>query len=135
MRCVVRVMQPTFYNLTYKFTMIKSHYLHNKNIIYLINQTLHTIIVLFSNIKICDKLTCCNQARQTRPNSGGVAEGHPRFDKGGVAIIFYFLRVKNFNFFEFLRKAIKKGLLLGSLRYKKVPFRNFFVKRLKKIHI
>ena len=23
------------------------------------------------------------QARQTRPNSGGVAEGHPRFDKGG----------------------------------------------------
>ena len=28
------------------------------------------------------------QARQTRPNSGGVAEGHPRFDKGGVAIIF-----------------------------------------------
>ena len=35
------------------------------------------------------------QARQTRPNSGGVAEGHPRFDKGGVAIIFYFLHVKN----------------------------------------
>ena len=28
------------------------------------------------------------QARQTRPNSGGVAEGHPRFDKGGVAINF-----------------------------------------------
>ena len=31
------------------------------------------------------------------PNSakfrGGVAEGHPRFDKGGVAINFYFLRV------------------------------------------
>ena len=25
----------------------------------------------------------CTQARQTRPNSGGVAEGHPRFDKGG----------------------------------------------------
>ena len=37
-----------------------------------------------------------SQARQTRPNSGGVAEGYPRFDKGGgVAIIFYFLRVKN----------------------------------------
>ena len=35
-----------------------------------------------------------DQARQTRSNSGGVAEGHPRFDKGGVAIIFYFLRVK-----------------------------------------
>ena len=30
---------------------------------------------------------------------GGVAEGHPRFDKGGVAIIFfYFLRVKNRTF-------------------------------------
>ena len=39
-----------------------------------------------------------NQARQTRPNSGGVAEGHPRFDKGGVAIIFHFLRVKNRTF-------------------------------------
>ena len=38
------------------------------------------------------------QARQTRPNSGGVVEGHPRFDKGGVAIIFYFLRVKNRTF-------------------------------------
>ena len=37
---------------------------------------------------------CCYQARQTRPNSGGVAEGHLRFDKGGVAIFFYFLRVK-----------------------------------------
>ena len=39
-----------------------------------------------------------HQARQTRPNSGGVAEGHPRFDKGGVAIIFYFLLVKNRTF-------------------------------------
>ena len=40
-----------------------------------------------------------HQARQTRPNSGGgVAEGHPSFDKGGVAIIFYFLRVKNRTF-------------------------------------
>ena len=29
---------------------------------------------------------------------GGVAEGYPRFDKGGVAIIFYFLRVKNGTF-------------------------------------
>ena len=42
------------------------------------------------------------QARQTRPNSGGgVAEGQPnepRFDKGRVAIIFYFLRVKNITF-------------------------------------
>ena len=36
------------------------------------------------------------------PNSakfrGGVAEGHPRFDEGGVAMIFYFLRVKNRTF-------------------------------------
>ena len=29
-----------------------------------------------------------DQARQTRPNSEGVAEGHPRFDKEWVAIIF-----------------------------------------------
>ena len=39
-----------------------------------------------------------HQNIKTRPNSGGVAEGHPRFDKGGVAIIFYFLRVKNRTF-------------------------------------
>ena len=35
------------------------------------------------------------------PNSAkfrGVAEGQPRFDKGGVAIIFDFLRVKNITF-------------------------------------
>ena len=35
------------------------------------------------------------------PNSAkfrGVAEGQPRFDKGRVAIIFYFLRVKNITF-------------------------------------
>ena len=35
------------------------------------------------------------------PNSAkfrGVAEGQPRFDKGGVALIFYFLRVKNITF-------------------------------------
>ena len=41
---------------------------------------------------------CYCQARQTRPNSGGVAEGHPRFGKGGVAIFFYFLLVKNRTF-------------------------------------
>ena len=34
------------------------------------------------------------QARQTRPNSGRVAEGHPRFDKGGVAIFFPFYALK-----------------------------------------
>ena len=34
------------------------------------------------------------QARQTRPNSGGVAKGHLRFDKGGVAIIFTFYALK-----------------------------------------
>ena len=39
------------------------------------------------------------QARQTRPNSGGVAEGHPRFDKGGgLQYFFYFLRVENRTF-------------------------------------
>ena len=43
------------------------------------------------------------------PNSGGVAEGHPRFDKGGVAIIFYFLRVKNITFWSFYVKRLKKA--------------------------
>ena len=37
------------------------------------------------------------------PNSAkfrwGVADGHQRFDKGGVAIIFYFLRVELFRVF------------------------------------
>ena len=44
----------------------------------------------------------CYQARQTRPNSGGVAEGHPRFDKGGVATIFfpfYALKIELFRVF------------------------------------
>ena len=50
-----------------------------------------------------------NQARQTRPNSGGVAEGHPRFDKGGVAIIFYFLRFKNRTFWSFYAKRLIKA--------------------------
>ena len=48
----------------------------------------------------------CNviyQARQTQPNSGGVAEGSQVSTKWGVAIIFYFLRVKNITFLEFLR--------------------------------
>ena len=34
------------------------------------------------------------QARQTRPNSGGVAEGHPKFDKRGVANFFNFYALK-----------------------------------------
>ena len=39
------------------------------------------------------------QARQTRQNlGGGGAEGQPRFDKEGVAIMFYFLRDKNITF-------------------------------------
>ena len=38
------------------------------------------------------------RAKLGQIQGGGVAEGHPRFDKGGVAIIFYFLRVKNRTF-------------------------------------
>ena len=44
---------------------------------------------------VCETL---KQARQTRPNSGGVPEGQPRFDKGGGCKFFYFLRVKNITF-------------------------------------
>ena len=42
-----------------------------------------------------------DQARQTRPNSGGVAEGLPRFDKGGVAnfFTFYALKISLFRIF------------------------------------
>ena len=34
-------------------------------------------------LKLILQKTSQHQARQTRPNSGGVAEGQPRFDKGG----------------------------------------------------
>ena len=41
-----------------------------------------------------------HQARQTRPNSGEVGEGHPRFDKGGVAFFtFYALKIELFRVF------------------------------------
>ena len=46
------------------------------------------------------------------PNSAkfrGVAEGQPRFDKGGVAILFYFLRVKIQIFLSFYAKRLKKA--------------------------
>ena len=60
---------------------------------------LEWVIPKLSNIyKYMYNINVIYQARQTRPNSGGVAEGHPRIDKGGVAIIFYFLRVKNRTF-------------------------------------
>ena len=43
------------------------------------------------------------QARQTRPNSGGVAKGHPRFDKGGggcnIFFTFYALKIELFRVF------------------------------------
>ena len=66
------------------------------------------LILLLYNLVLCDVdniytfFIASIQARQNRPNSGGVAEGHPRFDKGGggrgVAIFFYFLRVQNITF-------------------------------------
>ena len=48
------------------------------------------------------------QARQTRPNSGGVAEGHPRFEDstggggGGCNIFFtfYALKIELFKVFK-----------------------------------
>ena len=66
-----------------------------KMLIHLLIKTTHA-----HNVKteILRKQMHSFQARQTRSNSGGVAEGQPRFDKGGVAIIFYFLRVKNRTF-------------------------------------
>ena len=38
--------------------------------------------VNYINVRF-DSYMSHSQARQTRPNSGGVAEGYPRFDKGG----------------------------------------------------
>ena len=54
-----------------------------------------TVLDMWYWYSVC---VCNAQARQTRTKSGGVAEGHPRFDKGGVAIMFYFLHVKNRTF-------------------------------------
>ena len=73
------------------------------------------------------------QARQTRPNSGGVAEGQPIKirQRGGCNIFFTFYALK-IELLEFLREAIKKGLLLKILCYKKVPFLEFLRKAIKK---
>ena len=52
--------------------------------------------------RISDHQCIFTQARQTRPNSGGVAEGQPRFDKGGgVAnfLTFYALKISLFRVF------------------------------------
>ena len=55
----------------------------------------------FPEIVINDLYCLCFQNNYTSRRAklgqiqGGVAEGHPRFDKGGVVIFFYFLRVKN----------------------------------------
>ena len=56
----------------------------------------------------CNMNNNVDQARQTRPNSGGVAEGHARFDKGGVAIIlaFYTLKIELFSSFYATRLKI-----------------------------
>ena len=52
-----------------------------------------------------------DQARQTPQNSGGVAEGQPRFDKGGggggVAIFFFTFYAIKYHFLEFLAKRLK----------------------------
>ena len=43
-----------------------------------------------------------SKARQTRPNSRGVAEGHPRSDKGGgcnISFTFYVLKIELFRVF------------------------------------
>ena len=65
------------------------------DIIGILSRLLNISQVIYRIAIIIDPL---HQARQTRPNSGGVAEGQPRFDKGGVAKNFYFLRVKNRTF-------------------------------------
>ena len=51
------------------------------------------------------------RAKLGQIQGGGVAEGQPRFEKGGVAIIFYFLRVKNITFWSFYAKRLKNAYL------------------------
>ena len=82
-------------------------------------KTCDVIKILYNHYKSCTVCYIPYQACQTWPNSGGVAEGQPRFDKGGLQ---YFL-------------AIKKGLFLRILRNKKVPFSEFLCKVVKKIRI
>ena len=56
------------------------------------------------------------------PNSAkfrGGCRGPAKIRQGGVAIIFYFLRIKKYPFLEFLR-------------YEKVPFSEFLCKAIKK---
>ena len=62
------------------------------------------------------------QGRQTRQNSGRVGE---------VYNLGQFL--KKFHFLAFLRKTIKKDLLLDFLRSKKVYFLAFLRKAIKKV--
>ena len=66
------------------------------------------------------------------PNSAkfkGACRGSAKIRQrgGGVAIIFYFLRVKNITF-RVLCEVFKKCLLLRMLRYKKVLFSEFLRK-------
>ena len=78
------------------------------------------------------KLVLIRRAKLGQIQGGRVAEGQPRFDKGGVAIIFftfYALKIEHFRVFTY---AIKKGLFLRILRYKKVPFLEFLRKSIKK---
>ena len=51
------------------------------------------------------------RAKLGQIQGGGVAEGQLRFDKGGggVAIFFYYLRVKNITFLSFYAKRLKKA--------------------------
>ena len=76
-------------------------------LVYYINPYIYTYTYAHKHIHI-HRHTYMH-ARQTRPNSGGVAEDHPRFNKGGVAIIFHFLRVKNRTFRSFYAKRLKKA--------------------------
>ena len=68
---------------------------------------------------------CVGQARQTRPNSGGLQRASQ-----DSTITFTFYPLKS-HFLEFLRYAIKKGLLLRILCCKNVPFLEFLREAIK----
>ena len=73
-------------------------YIYTYYLILCLNRPVFSIFFLSSKkelVYVCPSVRPSVQARQTWPNSGGggVAEGQPRIDKGGVAIIFYALKI------------------------------------------
>ena len=65
----------------------------------------------------------CSQAHQTRPNSGGGGcKGPAKIQQRGGCNNFFTFYLLKISLLEFLRKAIKKGILLRIYAIKSSPF-------------